>query len=312
MIGMDMTTLRTGGLVAPARGLHVPARPHLLLVVNGHASGAARVRRLEHAHSLLVGLGAMVESLVTDDTEQLAESIDPERRLVVLGGDGSLHAVANLPGPLPEVALIPAGRANNIAHSLGIPTESHQAARLALEGRAHPLDLLAVEAGGRRYAAVEGVSVGFLAMARARYDSDNSADAAEALRAGARALAGFRAPELALEWEGRAAELETAQLFASNLPRYGPRLQVAPAADPRDGLMDVVALPALARRQLPAMLARLRRGTHLTGPGALTWRTRGLALATGGMSPIIADSLDMGTGPATVEVLPGALRMVSP
>lgn len=306
------TTLRSGGLVAPARALAVPARPHLLLVVNGHASGASKTRRLEHAHSLLVGLGAMVESLVTDGVDQLAEAIDPERRLVVLGGDGTLHAVANLPGPLPEIALIPAGRANNVARSLGIPTDPYLAGRLALEGRARPLDLLEVEAGGRRYAAVEGVSVGFLAMARAQYESENSADALEALRAGAATLARFQAPELALAWEGGALEAPTAQLFAANLPRYGPKLRVAPGADPRDGLMDVVALAAVGRGGLAGMLARLRRGTHLAAAGVRSWRAAELSVATGGRSPVIADSTDMGPGPARIAVLPGAVRLVTP
>src|SRR5918995_573010 len=47
--------------LSPARRLRPAARPHLLLVVNGHASGAARAHRLEHAHSLLVGLGALLD-----------------------------------------------------------------------------------------------------------------------------------------------------------------------------------------------------------------------------------------------------------
>ena len=54
-----------------------------------------------------------------------------ERRVVLLGGDGSVHALANLAGHKPEVALLPAGRANNIAHSLGIPIALADAARVA-------------------------------------------------------------------------------------------------------------------------------------------------------------------------------------
>lgn len=309
---MGARRLTAGAHIPPARRLRPAARPHLLLVVNGHASGAVRAHRLEHAHSLLVGLGAMVESVVTDEIDQLAEVIDPERRLVVVGGDGSLHAVANLPGPRPEVALIPAGRANNIAHSLGIPTEPALAARLALEGRASPLDAISVEAGGRRHTALEGVSAGFLAMARSRYHAENSANGTEALRAAAAALAGFHAPALALEVDGRAMVLQTAQLFVANLPRYGPGLQVAPDADPRDGMLDVVALPALHRAQLPAMLARLRRGTHLAAPGAATWRARRVSLATAGRTPVVADSLDLGPGPALIRPRPSAIRLVTP
>ncbi len=165
--------LRTGSPLAPARRLAVPARPHLLLVVNGHASGAGRGHRLEHAHSLLVGLGAMVESLVTDGIDELAEAIDPERRLVILGGDGSCTRWPTCRGRFRRwLSSPPDGRTTSPTRWGSPPSPTGR--RVGLGGARRPLDLLAVEAGGRRRAAVEGVSVGFLAMARARYDGDNS------------------------------------------------------------------------------------------------------------------------------------------
>ena len=55
---------------------------------------------------------------------------------MLLGGDGSLHAAANVPGPKPELAIIPAGGANNVARSLGVPVDLAAAARLAVAGDA--------------------------------------------------------------------------------------------------------------------------------------------------------------------------------
>src|SRR5215218_3251611 len=115
----------------------------------------------------------------------------PTGRVVLLGGDGTLHAAANIRGPLPELALIPAGRANNVARSLGIPLAPRTAARFAVEGRAKPIDAIEAVTPSGRYVAVEGVSAGFLSQARSRYHETNSGHLASALAAAAQALARF-------------------------------------------------------------------------------------------------------------------------
>src|SRR5918992_5200034 len=96
--------------------------PHILLVANGNASGLTRRPALVFDSArLLQAAGARVETHVTETVDELYELLAAaERRVVLLGGDGSLHAAANAP-VRPELALIPGGRANNVAHSLGIP-----------------------------------------------------------------------------------------------------------------------------------------------------------------------------------------------
>ena len=148
------------------------ASPHLLLVANGNASGLASApEKIDAARRLLVRAGASVETRVTQSVEEmealLAENAD--RRVALLGGDGTVHAVANAPGAKPELALLPAGGANNVAHSLGIPGDLPSAAAVAVDGAARPVDAIAAQSNGRRYLAVEGVSVGFLAVARSFY-----------------------------------------------------------------------------------------------------------------------------------------------
>jgi diacylglycerol kinase family enzyme len=59
------------------------------------------------------------------------------------------------------------------------------------------------------------------------------------------------------------------------------------------------------------MLLRLRRGTHLGRPGTETWRARSVRIATGEESPVIADTTNLGPGPVTLEVAPGALSLVT-
>jgi diacylglycerol kinase (ATP) len=288
----------------------------LLLVANANASGLGGRRALvDQVGSLLSISGARIETKITGSIEEVQALLHEEgnaRRLVLLGGDGTLHAIANVPGPKHEVALLPAGRANNVARSLGIPTDLRTAAQAAIHGATRPLDLIAAESDGRRYLAVEGVSVGFLALARARYRGKNSAGLMTGAAAGLAALARFRPLCVGIDADGVAEVTKLGQLFVANLPLYGFGLKVAPQADPADGLLDLVTIDIAGRAGLPAMLARLRRGTHLGRPGVRTWRVRRVRIATGGRSPVIADSTNLGTGTVELSVEPAALDLIVP
>jgi diacylglycerol kinase (ATP) len=309
-------------IAAGPRAVPSPRRAReVTLVVNPHAShvgadGPALAR------DALRAAGAAVDVAVTQDPDELARVLVAARggRAVLLGGDGTLHAAANCPPPLPELALIPAGAANNVARCLGIPTAPAEAARLAVTGAARPVDAIEAVAGGRRLIAVEGVSVGFLALARARYHAENSSDVRAALAAGAAALAGFHPLEVRIGCEGCPGApcdacpelMHVVQLFVANMPCYGTGLRVAPGADPADGLLDLVAIDGHGRADVPAMLVRLRRGTHLGRPGVLLRRARAVHIDGRGRSPVIADSEDLGTGAVTVRALPGILPIVAP
>jgi diacylglycerol kinase (ATP) len=286
--------------------------PHVLLVANGNASGIVRKPELvAGAGRLLSSAGARVETRLTSSLDELAELLPAaERRVVLLGGDGSLHGAANVPGPKPELAILPAGGANNVARSLGIPSDLAAAARLAVSGATRTLDLIAAQNATRRYLVVEGVSVGFHALARADYRGSNSADVVAGVRAGIGALARFQPLAVGVETDGEFRVLRIGQLFAANLPYFGPGLQVAPGADPTDGLLDLVAIDVRTRASLVSVLRHLRRGTHIELSGVTRLSTPSLRIATGGRSPIIADTTNLGTGTVELTVLPAALEIV--
>jgi diacylglycerol kinase (ATP) len=306
----------TGILGAPREPLRAvsPGRPNLLLVANANASGlVGRREPVDRAQSLLRGFGARVETRWTTSPRELEEFIsEEERRVVLIGGDGTLHAIANMRGHKPEIALLPRGRANNIAHGLGVPRDLKSAARLAVQGIAHPLDGIAVEAPELSMIAVEGVSVGFHAQARARYHGVNSADTAAGAVAALSAFAHFEPISIALEVDGLPAVRRIGQLFVANFPFFGPRLPVAPDADPGDGVLEVVELVAGGRSSLAVELAWLKRGTHLRHGGVQIRSARRVRVATGGRSPVVADTTVLNSGVAELAVRPRAIHVVGP
>jgi diacylglycerol kinase (ATP) len=284
--------------------------PRLLLVVN---ASATRVRdpanAREQAQAALERAGASVDAHVTESVDEFAALVRgaADRRVVLLGGDGTLHEAVNVAEDTPELALVPAGGANNVATVLGIPTELEAAAQLAATGRPHRLDLIEARRGNRRRIVVEGASVGVHAVARARYRSRTSTDFWAAARAAWSGVRGFRGTSIVLDTDGVLHAGRIAQVFVANFPLYGFGLQVEPHARPDDGLLDVVVHGWSGRTGLLPLFVRLRLGRS----EASTWTAERIRIDTG-RSPLICDTENLGHGRAELAVLPRALTLVAP
>jgi diacylglycerol kinase family enzyme len=305
----------------------VPAR-HVDAIVNAHASGLGDPHRaLGKIVTLLEAHGARARGTVTGSPEELAAALARAegRRVLLAGGDGSLHAVANvatgaLPdsaplagvaASLPELALLPAGRANNLAHALAVPTHWRAAIRLAVAGEARPFDALAVRTPERSLVAVEGVSAGFHASARSLYEGENSGDLAAGVGAFARAIRRFAPVDMTLTVDGhRVHDGPAAQLFVSNAPRFAYGFRVDPIAKVDDGLLESIVLRASSRRETLALLGAAHGGRHLERPG-VDWY-RGAEARIEAPVPLVADAEPLGVTTATIATLPGLLRVVRP
>jgi diacylglycerol kinase (ATP) len=288
----------------------------LLVAVNGRASGIPDPHRTgRELVAVLEELGAEADAVVTPDEESLWEVLrvaaGRDRRVVLVGGDGTMHAAANAPlTRLPELALVPSGRANNVARALGIPTARAQALAVAATSPARPVDALRVATPDRFVYAVEAVSAGFQAEARAAYQADNSADLRQGLRALLRAVRRYKPYRARLDLDtARLRSADAAQLFLSNLPYFGFGFEVDPGADPADGRFEAILLEARSRRRLVRLLAAARRGRHLGRRGV-----RRVPAARARLTeplPLVADAIPLGTTTASVSVEPARLRVAS-
>ena len=286
-------------------------------MLNGHASGIGNPERLGEelvASAQEAGTRAVAHVTLSEPElwQELAAAAESGARVVLVGGDGSLHAAANAPlDALPEVALIPSGRANNVARGLGIPTDRAGALAVAIGAAARPLDALLVQTPETSLYAVEGVSAGFHAAARSQYHAENSADMKQGVRAAARALREFTPFRLRARVDGEAMDKAgTAQLFLSNLPFFAYGFEVDPGADPSDGRMEAIVFRARRRTTLLRLLAAAYRGRHIGRRGVQRTPARRAELTS--PLPLVADAVPLGTTTATVTVEPARLRVAAP
>jgi membrane-associated protein len=297
--------------------LHRSKPGGLLILVNAHASGIDDPERTgDELVAVLHELGTSAGAAVTHSERELWEGMRAGaasgRRVALVGGDGSLHAAANAPlAALPELALIPAGRANNIGRALGIPSGRLDALQVAAFAPARPLDALHVRTPERSLYALEAVSAGFHAEARAAYAGENSADLLQGVRALAGALRRYRPYRVDARVDrARVGSSSAAQLFLSNIPYFGFGFEVDPGADPADGHLEAILIEAPGRLSLMRRLAAAYRGRHLARPGVRIVPGRAAALTE--PLPLVADAIPLGTTTATVSVEPARLRVAAP
>jgi len=242
------------------------------------------------------------------DAETLAAELAPEVDvLVVFGGDGTVHEVANglpLGGDGLVVALLPAGTGNDLARAIGMPPDP-VAAATELEGaRPRALDLL--DCGPRR--AANGINAGFAAAAT----DVLSRRVKKALGPAAYVAGGIRAGINPPTWparvevDGRVVEGEALAVVVGNGGSFGGGRWLLPDADVGDGLLDVLVVPAgVSKARLARHLARDRRL-----PRDLP-RLRGPAATVVTDMPCRLDGEPAPT-PGSVTVIPAAWQVLAP
>ena len=272
--------------------------------------GSAAWERLPEALRLLRGrFGRVPVYPASDpgDAESLAAELAAEVDvLMVFGGDGTVHEVANgLPVPDgPVVALLPGGTGNDLARAIGIPPDPVAAATELAGARPRSLDLL--DCGSRR--AANGINAGFAAAATEVLSPRVKRLLGPAAYLAGGVRAGVNPPTwpARVEVDGRVVEGEALAVVVGNGGSFGGGRWLIPEADVGDGLLDVLVVPADTSK---AELARhLARDNRL--PGDLP-RLRGPSATVVTDMPCRLDGEPAPT-PGSVTVIPAAWQVLAP
>ena len=93
---------------------------------------------------------------------------------------------------------------------------------------------------------------------------------------------------------------------------FGGGMMICPEADPGDGLLDVLLIGDLTKRDLLLTLPKTYRGRHLPHPKAEVLRGTIVEVESARPIPVELDGEQPGTTPARFEIVPGALRLRVP
>jgi YegS/Rv2252/BmrU family lipid kinase len=250
-----------------------------LLVISNADAGPTDEESLQAALTILRS-HTDVEVQATSNPGELNGALHRagSRRIVVAGGDGSLHAVVSTlyrRNDLKSAVLgiLPLGTGNDFARANDIPLDVEEAAQVLIDGEPRPMDLVVDEVGevvvnnvhagagaqaGRRGAAwkerLHSVGVGRVNLGKLGYPIGG-------------ALAAVKPPfiRVAVEVDGElVVDMDKPILMVAvgNGATVGGGTELTPHADPEDGLVDVMVSRAIGPIARLGYGAKLMTGRH--------------------------------------------------
>lgn len=284
-----------------------------LLIYNPAAGNSIRLNQLSAICRLFDDRGWAViphptrgPRTAADVVREYSADIDG---VIVLGGDGTLNEVlpAVVGTPL-FVALMPGGTANALAHELQLPLRLDRAVdcltggclRTVNVGRANDRPFLAMAGAGFDARIVESVS------SRLKGRLGRLAYVLETVRQLRRYdFAPIRFSTDAGEWDAPFG-------VVSNSRCYGGGYIMAPDASLDEPTLDLCLFCSRGFRSYLRYFYRLGRGTHTALPDVIYRKVHRVRLTAAGSAPLQLDGEAAGSLPASIDCLPGALRLVFP
>jgi diacylglycerol kinase (ATP) len=295
------------------------------VLVNPFSRSGRTGRRVPELESLLkkyVGDYQLLATECAGDAERLA-CVAVERgatRLVVAGGDGTVsEAVSGLlrcGGESVELALLPLGTGRDLARLLRLGADLEASVARLATGRRRRVDAGRVRCRARGGSERERC---FLNIASLGLSAESTRWLAS--RTGRRGplsylisafigFARYEMPPVTIRVDDRIVyEGRLTLAAACNGQYFAGGMRVGPEASIDDGLLDLIVVEGMSLRRSLLYFSRLIGGRHVDDRRVRVHRGAKVGAESATEVWVEADGEPVGTLPATIEVLPGAVKL---
>jgi diacylglycerol kinase (ATP) len=207
----------------------------------------------------------------THATELARQAAEEGYELVVaMGGDGTVHEVANglmqVPAEQrPRLGIVPVGSGNDFASSLGISAKPEEALRQVMTGTPHPMDVgLISDGSGRQEYWTNAVGIGFdtVVTIRSRRVPIVQGFGVYFVAVLQTILLNHDPFHLTVKTDREQFDEELLMLVLCNGGREGGGFYVAPKASPLDGVLNYVGVHKISRLRMLATIPAFLNGSH--------------------------------------------------
>lgn len=286
---------------------------YALLVVNeksrqGQVSADAAVDVLERGGICLERAICLGPEELSATILRLAGAVD----LVVLGGgDGTLNSAAPalIETGLP-LGILPLGTANDLARTLGIPTDLSEAAQVIVNGHIRRIDL--GEVNGKPFFNVASLGLSVRMTRELTHDVKQRWGKLGYAVATYRALSRMRPFSAEIRYDGQVHKVRTLQISVGNGRYYGGGMTVEEGAEIDDGCLNLYSLEFDRLRKLALIYPAFRSGRHGMWKEVRTISCAEVEIRTRRPQPVNTDGEITTETPARLRVLPKAVAVLAP
>jgi diacylglycerol kinase (ATP) len=218
-----------------------------------------------------------------------------------------------------EVAVIPRGTGWDFARGHSIPHRLDDAFRVAREGRPREIDLGLArfrswdgEARESYFANIASAGMSGAIARRANETTKALGGKVSYFWATFAVFARWHNSEIAVAVDGERRQAHMHDVVVANGRYFGGGMKICPDARVDDGLLDVLLIGDLTKRDLLLTLPKTYRGKHLPHPKAELLRGATVEVDAPTQLPLELDGEQPGTTPARFEVVSRALRLRAP
>jgi diacylglycerol kinase (ATP) len=299
-----------------------------LIILNPHAASGNAGKIWTQIEPLLwEKLGELVVA-ITQRPEDVAQHLDKARasgltRVISIGGDGTNHALINAladlnarePDGTPMVyGNLPVGTGRDWARGTGIPYDDVEAAaRWIAEATPRPTDIGLLVNGEQREHFLNVASAGISGEIAARVNSNPIRRSWTYLQTTIATLLEHKPQSMQITLDGQAWYDGPAYIVAiANGSSFGRGMKIAPQAQVRDGLFDVILVEGMSRPRVLAALQQVYSGSHLTHPRVRSGRAAKVQVASEGkMISVELDGETTAGRDLTFQIRPGLLHLLA-
>ncbi len=236
-----------------------------------------------------------------------------ERRVVSVGGDGTLREIASvLAGEQGvELGILPFGTGNDFARGIGLPDDLKTLADILLSGSARPFD--AGDVNGEFFLNVAGFGFDVDVVRHTEKYKKKLNGMLPYLLGILQSLKRLSRTEVSLETDSGERFTIVSTLFSvCNGNRFGGGIRLAPDADPADGLFNVCILKSVSRPVFLYLLPQCIKGKHLKHKKYFVYfKAKSVRAQSAAETPLELDGELVGHTPAVFSIRPGALHILT-
>ncbi len=237
--------------------------------------------------------------------------------VIAAGGDGTLNEVINgiaPPGHMGRicVGIVPLGTANDFARTIGLPASVDDNIDILRAKQTAPIDLVRVRSDCKRYF-VNVSAGGFSGLVDEKLTPEikSTWGPLAYLRSAAAALPELRGYHTNIVFDdGERLMIELYNVIVANGQFVAGGLPIAPQADLRDGLLDVILVPSRSPAKMMLLAAEMLLGNHLSSNAVIFRRAKKISVRSRPGMWFNVDGELIGNDPVVFQILPGALEFV--